>query len=457
MRRNYLKWLTIVAPALFVGSVLFGRLLLAHSPFSWWDEIVTILIVVAGAVVFSTVVFRVIEYRELEIKSRSDQLAALHEAALTLTRELDLGIVLQKVVDLARELSGAKYGALGVLDENGEHFGQFITSGVSSSRRMRIGPPPKGHGLIGEVIHQGESLRVSEIERDNRFSGFPKHHPYMRTFIGVPIRFKEKVIGNLYLADKLDAKGEVTDFSEQDQQLLEMFATQAAIAIKNAQLYRQTQQLSILQERERFGMDLHDGIIQSIYAIGLMLEDTQHRLEEDLEAARQGLAKAIQGLNEVIRDIRNYILDLRPQRFQGRDLKEGLNELARDLRANSFLEVNLHLDGADSITLSPEKTVEILHIVQESLSNIRKHAHATRVDVSLSSSDGWMTLEISDDGVGLTEEKISNASGSGLRNMRERTQILGGRIRFVSPEEGGTRVVLSVPISDLQPAAHQTG
>ena len=204
-------------------------------------------------------------------------------------------------------------------------------------------------------------------------------------------------------------------------------------------------------------MDLHDGIIQSIYAIGLMLEDTQHRLDEDLETARQGLVKAIQGLNEVIRDIRNYILDLRPQRFQGRDLKEGLNELARDLRANSFLEVNLHLDGADSITLSPEKTVEILHIVQEALSNIRKHAYATRVDVSLSSSDGWVTLEISDDGVGLTEEKISNSSGSGLRNMRERTQILGGRIQFVTPEEGGTRVVLSVPVSDLQPAVQQTG
>ena len=446
MNRQALKILTILLPVLFFIGLSILRSSLSPSPVLWGVETLIILLILLGSVFFSSWVFRIIELNEAEIKTRSDQLAALHEAALSLTRELDLNMVLQTVVDLARELSKAKYGALGVLEKEGRWIDQFISSGIPHAHRTEMGTPPRGHGLLGAVIEEGRPVRVSRIGDDSRSSGFPKIHPAMKSFLGVPIKFKDEVVGELYLADKLNISGEVIDFSEQDQRLLEMFATQAAIAIKNAQLYRQSQQLTILQERERFGMDLHDGIIQSIYAIGLMLDDTQHRMVEDSDQARNGIIQAISGLNEVIRDLRNYILDLRPNRFQGRDLKEGLSELARELRANSFLDVNLTLDQTDVSSLTPEKTVEILHIAQESLSNIRKHARASFVEITLSHPNRSLILSIRDDGVGLPPDSANNSTGDGLRNMQERAQSLSGNLELLTPEMGGTQIVVTIPM-----------
>ncbi|GAB4580579.1 MAG: hypothetical protein Fur0022_33210 [Anaerolineales bacterium] len=450
MNRKALKLLTIILPVVFFIGLIVVRASLSRTPVVWGVETLLILISLLGILVFSAWVFGVIEKNELEVKTRSEQLAALHEAAISLTRELDLGMVLQKVVDLARELSRAKYGALGVLEEEGRWIDQFIFSGIPAHARMKMGNTPRGFGLLGSVIEEGKPIRVSNIAKDQRSVGFPDFHPKMQSFLGVPIRFKDEVIGELYLADKTDAMGRALDFTEQDQHLLEMFATQAAIAIKNAQLYRQAQQLTILQERERFGMDLHDGIIQSIYAIGLMLDDTQHRMQEDPAHAREGIAQAIAGLNEVIRDIRNYILDLRPNRFQGRDLKEGIAELARELRANSFLDVDLELDGLNVSSLDPVKTVEILHIVQESLSNVRKHARATQVEISFKQTNDALSLIIKDDGIGINLKEMANSTGNGLRNMRERTQLLGGNFQITNLAEGGTEIYVTVPF-EAQP------
>jgi len=448
MKRNSLRFLTIFLPVIFFIALIVVRSSLVPSPVLWGVETITIIIALLGIILFSSWVFGVIDKNEVEIKYQSEQLAALHEAAVSLTRELDLNMVLQKVVDHARELSRANYGALGVLDLEGKSIDQFIFTGISANEKTKLGPPPKGHGLLGAVIAEGKPIRVSRIGEDKRSAGFPEFHPSMQSFIGVPICFKGDVIGELYLADKVGVQGNTTEFSEYDQRILEMFATQAAIAIKNAQLYRQSQQLTILQERERFGMDLHDGIIQSIYAIGLMLDDTQHRLGESPDQAKEGIGHAIAGLNEVIKDIRNYILDLRPNRFQGRDLKEGLNELARELRANSFLNVSLEIEEVNIDFLDPEKTVETLHIVQESLSNIRKHARATGVDVYLSKMDGHLLLTIEDDGVGLDLDEIKNSTGNGLRNMRERTQRLGGELEITTNDGGGTSICVSLPISE---------
>jgi signal transduction histidine kinase len=445
MNRHILRFLTIFLPVLFFFGLIILRSSLASSPVAWGVETLVFIVALLGIILFSSWVFRFVEQNEREIKTRSEQLAALHQAALSLTEELDLNLVLQKVVDLARGLANARYGALGVLAEKDHRIEQFISSGLSAQQRSGLPMAPNGYGLLGAVIKSGEPIRVSKIEEDRRSTGFPTAHPVMQSFLGVPIKFKDEVIGELYLTDKIDDYEEVVDFSEQDQHTLEMFATQAAIAIKNAQLYRKSQQLSILQERERFGMDLHDGIIQSIYAIGLMLDDSQHRIQEDTESTRKGINQAIRGLNEVIKDIRNYILDLRPNRFQGRDLKEGLNELTRELRANSFLDVNLVLNDLDVSSLTPEKTVEILHIVQESLSNVRKHAHASCVDIVLNKHNHSLYLSVSDNGLGLTPESVDNSTGNGLKNMRERAQTLGGNLELVSPSEGGTQVILTIP------------
>jgi signal transduction histidine kinase len=225
-----------------------------------------------------------------------------------------------------------------------------------------------------------------------------------------------------------------------------MFASQAAIVITNAQLYRQAQQLALFQERERIGMDLHDGIIQSIYAVGLTLEDVQYQVAGEAEEVKTGLVQAIAGLNDVIRDIRNYILDLRPQRFQGRDLAEGLAELARELRAHSFITVDISIASDTWQQLAPAETVGLLHIAREALTNIRKHARANQVKIDLEDRDDTLVLTIVDNGSGFDLGLAGDGSGNGLRNMTERAHSLGGTIDF-SPQIGsGTRVEISLPV-----------
>lgn len=442
-----LRRLAVILPVAFWAAVLILRSILFQENRSWQGDAFALVLMGIGALLFSVWVFRIVQEREAEIERRSQQLAALHDAAIALTTELDLNTVLQKVVDLARGLVGARYGALGVLEGEGRYIEQFITSGITPEQRAVMGELPRGHGLLGALINDGKPMRISNITTDHRSVGFPPNHPPMTSLLGVPIRFKGRVIGDLYMTDKIAPDGTtITVFAPQDQEVLEMFAVQAAIAIENAQLYRQRQQLVVLQERERFGMDLHDGIIQSIYAIGLQLEDAQTRIEPEPREAESRVHAAILGLNDVIRDIRNYILDLRPQRFQGRDLKRGLEELARDLRANTFLNVYLTADAIEPGLLSPEQTVEILHVAQEAISNVRKHARASQVELDLVRDADAVVLTIEDNGVGIENSRSNNGGGNGLPNMRERARAAQGFLHIQRGEERGTRVTLKIPI-----------
>jgi signal transduction histidine kinase len=334
----------------------------------------------------------------------------------------------------------------------GTSYQQFVVSGIDDETRRAIGRPPVGRGLFRVYMREGITLRVDDIPSHPDSSGFPEHHPPMRTLIGVPIVAKEKLIGTLYLAEKMDPFTDEDDepipFTQEDERILELFATQAAIAIENARLYRQVQQLAILEERQRFGMDLHDGVIQSIYAVGLMLEDIQRRVRNDPASAMEGISNSIRSLNTAISDIRNYILDLRPQHFQGRNIVQGVEELTRALRANTFIEVNLDINNMESRTISPENTVEILHIAQEAISNIQKHARASEVDIAMYCEDGQLHLDILDNGVSITPANLQRSRGNGLRNMQDRAASLDGEIVIGPRLEGGTEVRLSVPIKN---------
>ena len=454
MDKRTLRWLTIVVPVGFWIGILALRYTVFNEPVSIPEIVVTVALFVLSATMFSNWVFRFIDQREEEIHRRANQFEALNSALLALATELELGVVLQKVVDLSRELVKARFGALGVLDYEGAQFEQFITSGIADEDRSRIGEPPKGHGLFSILVKEGKPVRVDDISSHHRAEGFPPHHPSMQSMLGVPIVSKGVVIGDIYLTDKIIAGDEITGeygpFTDEDQQLLEMFANQAAIAIENARLYRQVQELAILQERERFGMDLHDGIIQSIYAVGLMLENTQRRIPKEPKESQKQITRAIHALNDVINDLRNYILDLRPQRFQGRNLLEGLQELARALRANTFMTVNVDFDGVSPELLRPEQTVEILHIAQEALNNVRKHARATDVDIRVLWDEGELMLLVEDNGASINTKEILWPTGDGLRNMRERAAALDGEILIGPRDKGGTRVALKVPVKLIE-------
>jgi len=423
-------------------------------PITAADIAAELALVAAGSAIFWHVIARTLERRDAEVRRRTQHLEALHEASMALATEHELRAILQKVVDLSRELSRARYGALGILDHDGLQIEQFITSGIPPEVQARIGAPPKGEGILGQSLFHSRALRVPHINRDARTAGYPPNHPHMESFLGVPIMSKGRVFGNLYVADKLPESSDAiatpstppAEFSQEDQEILEMFAAQVAIAIENAQLYRQNRQLAVLHERERIGMDLHDGVIQSIYAIGLMLDDTQHRLDADPALARERIANAINSLNSVIRDIRTYIHDLHSHQVRTRDLAQGIEELVRDLETYSMLSVFVEIDPATAAAVTPQQSSELLHILQEALINVRKHAHASTVRIGLRHTDSRLELTIEDDGIGFHRDPAVSHSGHGLRNMAERAQNLDGALEVDSVPGRGTRITISAPL-----------
>jgi len=369
------------------------------------------------------------------------QLGALNEATLTMTAELALDRVLQRVAHLARQLVNARYAALGIPDGNGG-LAEFHTSGLDEAQIAQMEHLPEGLGLLGALMRSTKPIRVPRILDDPRSAGFWKNHPIMTSFLGVPIMSKGALLGTLYLTDKIGAD----EFSDDDEQLIVMLAAHAAIAIENARLYQQVQRLAVLEERERIGMDLHDGIIQSIYAVGLILEYCNLLLDEDPPSAKGKLNQAISGLNEVIRDIRNYILDLRPQRFQGKDLPSGLFELIRAFRANTLMQADLHIEAEGDLGLVQGQASGLFHIAQEALANVAKHARARTVAVILSRDGSQVTLTVKDNGRGFDPSHVTAYEGHGLRNIEARTRLMGGRLSVESDPGKGTTVKVTVPI-----------
>jgi signal transduction histidine kinase len=544
-----------------------------------------------------------------------ERLAALHAVSLDLIKDISLDSLLKKIARLACDLVNAKYAAVGVVDENGK-LSQFISAGMPARMIARMEHPPVGKGLIGALMRASRPIRVKDISKDPRHSGFPPNHPSMTKFLGVPILSGEKHLGQIYLTDKNGG----LPFSPDDERVIQTLAAYSAIAILNArlvaELHRQEQvltrrnenlallnqlattlssssdideilrsslnqvltyiglevgevflrqegsntlqcvhhqgdlikdiwskdlfhvgqgvmggaaksgkpriinldetevhdlspemteqrfrllacfplmgskgavgilcvascqqtpldeleiqfisaisswlgtvvenirlnlqsrRLAILEERERIGMDLHDGIIQSIYAVGLTLDHARHLLKEDPNQAKEKIDKAITDLDAAIRDIRAYILDLRPRNLHNETLLQGITRLVHEFRANTLVEVSLR-GPEDGLEKLPEsQAVALFHICQEALANIGRHAQARHVAIILWSTRDRALLEIQDDGKGFEIEKVLTSIGHGLSNMETRAHNAGGDVDITSEPGKGTTVLAWVP------------
>jgi signal transduction histidine kinase len=374
-----------------------------------------------------------------EAERLRSRLLLLSKLSQKIASSLEVETVFQDVVDAACELTQARYGALAVFDDRGR-VQQFITHGLTQEERRRIGRPPEGLGILGWLHDLQEPLRLGDLTRHPRSAGFPPNHPPMRTFLGAPVRHGDEALGNLYLTEKARA----AEFTPEDENLLVLFAAQAAMAIRNAQLHRQVQDLVVLEERDRIGMDLHDGVIQSLYATGLKLENCLEDVAADPDAVAPELKKAIDQLNQVIADIRSYIFHLRPGVLAGADLAGAVGGLLKELKVNALLEVELEEGAGACRGLSEEQTGELYLVAQESLTNVRKHARASRVSAKLEQRNGRFRLTIADDGVGFDVERSNG--GQGLPNLRERVERLGGSLRITSAAGKGAVVVAEIPV-----------
>jgi signal transduction histidine kinase len=369
-----------------------------------------------------------------------ERLIALHKASLELVKDVSLDHLLQQIAQVACEQASADYAAVGVLDENGA-LRQFITVGMSEDEIKRLAHPPVGRGLLGELMETEHPLRVPVIQKHPKSVGFPAHHPVMIPFLGVPIRTSDSQLGQIYLTKKEQA----TEFTEDDERIIQMLAGYAAAAIQNARLHENTQRLAVLEERERIGMDLHDGIIQSIYGLGLTLENAFHALNDDPQDAKDRLRWSMDELNQVIRDIRSYILDLRPRRMGDEGLIAGLKRLLAEFRANTLVETNFTTVESDLRELPEAHAMTLFHVCQEALANVAKHARAKNVQLSLWTTEDRVLMEIVDDGSGFDMEKLHVSIGHGLANMQTRAHAVGGDVDISSAVNEGSTILVWVP------------
>jgi two-component system, NarL family, sensor histidine kinase DevS len=544
-----------------------------------------------------------------------ERLIALHQASLTLVDDISIESLLERIASVACEQADARYAALGVLDDAGR-LKRFISVGMSDDQIRRIPHPPMGRGLLGALMNTDETLRLREIQEDPRSIGFPQNHPHMRSFLGVPIRYGEKQLGQIYLTEKLGA----LEFTQDDEFIIQMLAAYAAVALHNARMYddlrerdraltRRNQdlallnniaetltsslklddilnqtlaqvmeylkveageiflleedkktlrmvlhrgqaaeafwtrnrmnvgegivgmvaesgdpitshdlardaryvrpaviqagfrqltcipltsggntigvlsaatrsnlpiddhdvqlvtavgnwaglaienarlhddarRLAVLEERDRIGMDLHDGIIQSIYGVGLVLEHARLLADEDPKQAAERIQHAIGNLNHTIRDIRTYILDLRPRQLGDENLMDGLRRLTVEFRANTLAEANLSGKPDDLAALPKPHSLALFHICQEALANAAKHAVAKKVEVSVWKTPERVMLEVRDNGKGFDMQKMNLSLGHGLSNMHTRAHQVGGDVEICSVVDEGTSVLVWVP------------
>jgi signal transduction histidine kinase len=443
----------VVLPSVLIGAlVLFDYVVLERALSSEVAHVVLFVIGVFGVLAFSLVLFgrfmdlqlREREQREKQselaeaLDRRQRQLKALNEAGLTLAAELDSASVLQKIVDLAREVAGARYAALGIFNENGEVV-QFLTTGITQEERERIGPLPRGRGLLGLLQDEQQPLRLRSIAEHPASVGFPKDHPSMGSFLGVPILWRGRSVGNLYMTEKIGA----TEFTSEDEDAIITLAAQAAIAIENARLYEQVGRISVLEERQRIGMDLHDGSMQSLYGVGLLLEDVADRLPDEAQQVRPPIERAVEILNATIAEMRRYVMGLRPIRGAERPLTESLPTLATALGDQAHLSVTVDVDPDAERDLDPEQREATFYVAADALTNVARHARARNATITFSRRDAEAVLEVQDDGIGF--DASQRAPGLGLRNMRERAFVAGGRLHLASTPGRGTTIRLELP------------
>jgi signal transduction histidine kinase len=441
MTLKNLKWIATLTPIGAVVVIEIARTLMGVQV-PLWQRLTLDAVAVAAIMIFSRVIFRFVDEMQGRLERRNRELLALHSAGLDVASELSLEVVLNKVVEQARNLVGARYGALSVIDRTGA-IKAFITSGITPAERAAIGPPPVGHGVLGVVLREGQHLRLADVSRHPHSSGFPANHPVMKSLLAVPVTTKSPFLGNIYLSEKFDG----SQFTAEDQETLERFAVQAAIAIDNAYLHGQAAEIATARERLRIAHEMHDGLAQVLGYVNTKVQAANEYLRQGKQTEASTQLKELAGsARQAYTDVRQSIVALRTLPNPEETLADVLAAFLSIWKEQSG-GVNTELAIDAELRLRPSVELQLVRIIQESLTNVRKHARASNVRVDVHRDGEELVVQIADDGAGFNPD--ARARGEfprfGLSTMRERAESIGGTLAIDSAPGRGTTVRYTMP------------
>ncbi len=370
-------------------------------------------------------------------RAGASQLHRLLDAVIDLTADLDLPVVLRGLTQAAIDLVGARYGALGVLDTEGPGLADFIAVGIAPEQVAEIGHLPEGHGILGLLIKEPRPIRLPDLSRHPDSHGFPPHHPPMTTFLGVPVFVRGAVYGNLYLTEKAGG----STFTDADEEIVVGLAAAAGVAIENARLHSTTRELDVFKERDRIARDLHDTVVQRLFAIGLTLQGVA-RLAERPEVVEQ-IERAVDDLDDTVREVRRSIFELHARQEGQAGLRRQLLSLGDELSAALGAVPTFRFGGPVDAEVSDGMRAEVVAVVREALTNVARHAESSSVDVTVEARAGQLVVQVVDDGVGLGPKR---RGGRGIDNMAARASALGGSMDLRPGTDGGTRLTWRGPL-----------
>ncbi|CAL9322068.1 GAF domain-containing sensor histidine kinase [Streptomyces sp. SudanB52_2052] len=382
-------------------------------------------------------------------------LAAVSSALLAMSRHLEVRDVLKTIVTSARELLDAQYAALGVPDDHGG-FAQFVVDGVSEEQWKAIGPLPRQHGILAAMLHEARSERLADVRKDPRFEGWPKAHPDLVDFLGLPIRDGDEVIGALFLANKLRPVGGHPPhppgpkpeggcgFTQDDEELLGILAQHAAIALTNARLYERSRELTIAEERSRLAHELHDAVSQKLFSLRLTAQAAARLVDRDPSRAKGELQQVAALAAEAADELRAAVVELRPAALDEDGLVATLRTQIQVLDRAHSARVTFSGHGVKALPASQEEA--LLRVAQEALHNALRHSGADHVDVTLDRRGGGAVLRVTDDGSGFDPQAVRRAGRHlGLVSMRDRASGAGGTLTVESVPGKGTTIEMEVP------------
>jgi signal transduction histidine kinase len=368
-----------------------------------------------------------------------DELRDVSAAVLAVTAHLSVRDVLATILTSARKLVGSRYAALGVPDEDGG-FAEFLADGLTDEEWDAIGELPQQHGILGLMLCDPEPVRLPNIREHPQFRYWPRAHPTLVDFLGMPISDGDEIIGEIFLANSCKPDG----FTADDEELVRLLAAHAAIALVNARLYEHSRELSIVEERSRIARELHDAVSQKLFSLRLTADAALALLDRDPARAREELANVRRLAAEASSELREIVVGHRPPDLDGDGLDKALRKQVELL--DRVHEPVMRFAGCDCVPKLTEQGQDAVYrIAQEAMHNALRHANATHIDVVLTSDDGSTVLQVTDDGGGFAPASTAAGRRLGLASMRERAKETGGTLTVTSAPGGGTTVRLELP------------